>query len=542
MKIFYIADFFIEDIRGGAEVNDDVLLSLIKKANHKVVRFHAAEVTPKHVGLYGELGFHFLVSNFTQLRPATMEALIRTPGSYSIMEHDHKYIRHRDPSRYPEFKVPAAEIINQLFYSNAKNVFAQSALHRDVISKNLNIEVINLGMSLWSDEQFDILEKHSTSIKSPTHAVLDSSNPTKNTHRNIGFCESKKLPYTKIGSPDYATFIEQLGACEKLVFFPAVLETFNRLLVEAKMLNCKVITSNLNGCISEPWFKNLSGTALINFARKERERVVEEVAGALAAPKIRQEPQDITVILNAYRRPYNLKMQVEAIRAQTHPPKNIWLWVNAHEEIKGFDFESLDVDRIIKNDYNWKFYGRFTAALLADTKFVAIYDDDTIPGKKWHQNCLDTMETHEGLLGTHGLTHKSINSWDLLRTGWPSKNEEVSRVDYIGHCWFFKREWLQYLWREVPPTWDNGEDIQFSYCLQRYAGINTYCPPHPAEDVELHGSLLGAELGIDSKATSNNNNFKPHKQFFSERDGCLHYALQNGWILINNEENENDLE
>ena len=77
--------------------------------------------------------------------------------------------------------------------------------------------------------------------------------PQKTHIENIGFCESKKLPYTKIGSPDYATFIEQLGGCEKLVFFPAVLETFNRLLVEAKMLNCKIITSNLNGCISEPW-------------------------------------------------------------------------------------------------------------------------------------------------------------------------------------------------------------------------------------------------------------------------------------------------
>ncbi len=151
MKIFYIADFFIEDIRGGAEICDDILLSLLKKENHKVVRFRAAEVTPKHIGLYGGQGFHFLISNFTQLQPLTMEALVREPGSYSIMEHDHKYIRHRDPSRYPEFKVPAGEIINQIFYSNAKNVFAQSALHRDVISKNLNIDVINLGMSLWSD-------------------------------------------------------------------------------------------------------------------------------------------------------------------------------------------------------------------------------------------------------------------------------------------------------------------------------------------------------------------------------------------------------
>ena len=108
-----------------------------------------------------------------------------------------------------------------------------------------------------------------------------------------------------------------------------------------------------------PGFRDLSGSALINFARKERGRVVEKVVDALGAAKIRQPSQDITVILNAYRRPYNLKMQIEAIRAQTHPPKNIWLWVNAHDDNESFDLESLDVDRVFKNDYNWKFYGRF---------------------------------------------------------------------------------------------------------------------------------------------------------------------------------------
>jgi hypothetical protein len=532
MKIFYIADFFIEDIRGGAEICDDILLSLLKKENHKVVRFRAAEVTPKHIGLYGGQGFHFLISNFTQLRPLTMEALVRDPGSYSIMEHDHKYIRHRDPSRYPDFKVPASEIINQLFYSNAKNVFAQSALHRDVISKNLNIDVINLGMSLWSDEQLEILQKNSTAVKNPTHAVLDSSNPTKNTHRNIGFCETRKLAYTKIGSPDYATFIEQLGACEKLVFFPAVLETFNRLIVEAKMLNCKVVTNNLNGCISEPWFKDLSGSELIEFARTQRSAVVQKVTDALESNKKRNNPEDITVILNAYRRPYNLKMQIEALRAQTHPPKNIWLWVNAHDDNKNFDLESLDVDRVFKNDHNWKFYGRFAAALLADTEYIAIYDDDTIPGKQWHSNCLDTMKTHEGILGSAGVTLKGSRYVQHERCGWPTQNTETTEVDLVGHAWFFKREWLRYLWQEKPTTWDNGEDIQFAFMSKIYGGVRTYCPPHPPDNKELHGSILGNELGIDSKATSNNQETS-HVQFFSQRDVCVAAGLKKGWKTVN---------
>ena len=55
--------------------------------------------------------------------------------------------------------------------------------------------------------------------------------------------------------------------------------------------------------------------------------------------------------------------------------------------------------------------------------------------------------------------------------------------------------------------------------------------PNPKDDKSLHGSVLGNELGIDSKATSNNNEVT-HEQFFSERDQCVYYALQNGWKTV----------
>jgi hypothetical protein len=244
-----------------------------------------------------------------------------------------------------------------------------------------------------------------------------------------------------------------------------------------------------------------------------------------------EEDKEITVILNSYRRPYNLKMQIEAIRNQTVKPKQIWLWVNHHEDNDGFDYSELGIDRIFLNDHNWKFYGRFAAALLSDTKYIAIFDDDTVPGERWFENCFETMKTKQGILGSAGVILNSKIYMDHRRSGWAAKNEEAERVDLVGHAWFFKREWLQYLWKEKPPTWDNGEDIQFSYAAQRYGNVQTYCPPHPPSDKSLHGSILGNELGIDSKATSNNNQVS-HQQFFSERDMCVQYAIKNGWDTV----------
>jgi hypothetical protein len=287
----------------------------------------------------------------------------------------------------------------------------------------------------------------------------------------------------------------------------------------------------LNGCTSEDWFKQYKGKELIEFVREQRLRVYNDIKTAIGEERKIERGDNITVILNAYRRPYNLKMQIESLRNQNVPPKQIWLWVNAHEDNEGFDFKSLDTDRVFHNDYNWKFYGRFAAALLADTEYIAILDDDTIPGSKWFENCLSTMDTHEGILGSAGIILNDKHYLQHERCGWPSQNDEITEVDLVGHAWFFKREWLKYLWQEEPTTWDNGEDIQFAFMAKIHGGIPTYCPPHPSDNKELHGSILGNELGIDDKATSTNSAVS-HQQFFSERDVCVAAGLRKGWKTV----------
>jgi hypothetical protein len=141
------------------------------------------------------------------------------------------------------------------------------------------------------------------------------------------------------------------------------------------------------------------------------------------------------------------------------------------------------------------------------------------------------MQTHEGILGSAGVILNDIYYVKHDRCGWPTHNPEVTEVDLVGHAWFFKREWLRYLWQEKPTTWDNGEDIQFAFMAKIHGGIPTYCPPHPPDDKEMHGSILGNELGIDNKATSTNSNVS-HQQFFSERDMCVQAGLRKGWQTV----------
>ena len=232
------------------------------------------------------------------------------------------------------------------------------------------------------------------------------------------------------------------------------------------------------------------------------------------------------MILNCYRRPEYLQHQIDSIRKQTVQPKQIWIWVNHHSDNENIDFTQFNVDRVIKNDYNWKFYGRFAGAMLADTKYIALFDDDTIPGTNWFENCVNTMKVTPGILGGAGVLLKDERYYGHSRTGWSALNEKTTEVDLVGHAWFFEKEWLKYLWMEKPFTWNNGEDIQFSYTAQKYGNIKTYCPPHPSSNKELHSSLQGYELGVDSKATSNSRN---HEVFYAQRDACVKNAIINGW-------------
>jgi hypothetical protein len=531
-KVVFISDFFAHQISGGAEIYDQILMTELESRGVKVCKFNSAEFTKKHFTLYEKMDFVFLVSNFIQLREDVKKVMQVYSSKYCILEHDHKYLSNRNPADFKDFKAPSQMIINRDFYKSAKYVFCQSSKHAEVLAMNLNIDnVENLSCSLWSKEQINLI-RSKICTKNNSAMIINDPNTIKGTKESISLCQKKGVDFNLIAKLPYESYLGQLAIHEKFVFLPKTLESFCRVILEARMLGCKLITNNLNGCTYEPWFKGLKGQELIDYVDSQRDIVVAKIQSKLFETESRESKEcDITVILNCYRRPYNLKMQIDAIRSQSAQPKQIWLWINHHEDNEGFDTSDLDVDRVFKNDFNWKFYGRFAAALLADTEYVAIYDDDTVPGMKWHENCLNTMQTHEGILGSAGIILKSDQYIDHDRCGWPTQNKKVTEVDLVGHAWFFKREWLRYLWQEKPVTWDNGEDIQFGFMAKVHGGIPTYCPPHPPEDKDLHGSILGNELGIDNKATSTNSTVS-HQQFFSERDRCVQEGIKKGWSTV----------
>ena len=229
-----------------------------------------------------------------------------------------------------------------------------------------------------------------------------------------------------------------------------------------------------------------------------------------------------------------LERQIEAIKNQSIPVKseNIHVWYNDGEGAKQFYPKDADI-RTYTCNWNTKFFGRFTVPLLVKTEYVAMFDDDTIPQKDWLKNCLHTIGNPEtnGILGGTGviLRAKSYDPFDKF--GWNGTHSDVAqRVDLVGHAWFFRQEWAKYLWYEKPYTWNNGEDIMFSYLAQKHGGINTFVPPHPENNKDLWSSdfKIGNEVGNDANASWLKGGH------YGERNNICIYCINNGWKTVNN--------
>ena len=265
-KIVFVADFFRDRVLGGAECNDSVLIAHLESVGHEVQKVYSQQL---HVSELVSNGSFFIVGNFVGLSEEVKTAMIGGRVNYLIYEHDHKYLKTRDPARFKNFKAPQNQIINADFYRNAKAVVVLSEVCKEVISKNLSIDnVHNIGCSLWDEARLDLLESLAETEKTVEVAVLNSKNPTKGTKAAVSYCTKNEIAFEHIWSLDEKEFLNQLAGSKKLVYIPQVLETFCRLAAEAKMVNCKLITKpKMLGFASESCFE-LEGKELIDDIRK----------------------------------------------------------------------------------------------------------------------------------------------------------------------------------------------------------------------------------------------------------------------------------
>lgn len=263
MKYYFIYELLNDGTHwGGAEKNAQELVSRLQ--NHidaeimKTSNFRLEDNAYYIFGNYGHLD-QKIILEFTYNK------------KYSIFEHDHHYCPTRNPMDYsPDCKLTSRQIINPIFYRRAENVFCLSKGHKKIIDQNIKANTISLGITFFSDKRLQFIEKLNKNYKEkiPKAAIHNSDARHKNTLMAIAYCKSNNIDFDLIQStPNEEKFLERIAPYSKYVFFPGAPETFSRTLIEAKMMNIKVVTEEKwIGAASEDLWQ-LNGKELVSYIK-----------------------------------------------------------------------------------------------------------------------------------------------------------------------------------------------------------------------------------------------------------------------------------
>lgn len=241
----------------------------------------------------------------------------------------------------------------------------------------------------------------------------------------------------------------------------------------------------------------------------------------------------INVILTGYNRPEYLAIQHNAILNQSISPNKVEIWWN-----KG-DKQPQTMPGLYGAycTRNYKYWGRFAMGLLQDCDFLAFFDDDTIPGRDWFKNCIQSFEQKPGIYGSAGIILNEDSYFKVegnnvvpthIKTGWHDQSKEIREVDFVGHSWFFPKEYLLDFWKEDPFCWETGEDMHFSYACQKYNNVKTYVPAQYTSTIS--GSIM-PQFGADQNASYKN------VRHWELRNEAVKYYIDKGWRTLANAEN-----
>jgi hypothetical protein len=229
----------------------------------------------------------------------------------------------------------------------------------------------------------------------------------------------------------------------------------------------------------------------------------------------------LLVVLTQYKRNH-LENQLRAISDQTIKPDYLVVFQNEnHVDISNlkpkYDFIH------IKSDYNTKFFGRFASCFTFPVDICMVLDDDIIPGKNCLKNYMDQCIQLNGIIGGNGRMGITNPNKRLLHLP-PDVGirKTHSLVDFVGHLWCFKKDWLYYMFSIKPFTYDTGEDMHLCFTSKILGNINCYTAKQSCLDdtCDITWNNLATDQHSSYKATSPDLRINVEK-YFTEK-----YKLQ----------------
>ena len=288
----FCADLFQEQYIGGAELTLGALMATAPVPTHRINSGVVTQLT-----LEQNKDKFWVFGNHAQM---SRDCLVYAAKhlNYAVVEFDYKWCKYRSEHLHEkiEGKCDCADTtfgkLSALFLAKAKKVFWMSKGQMDNWQEKF--EPLKAGnhvvlSSVFSDESLDYLEELHGTEKDNKYVVLGSDSWIKGKDAGIEYAEQNNLEYDVVWGLGYRQFLEKLAASKGLIHLPPGFDTCPRMVIEAQLLGCEVITNSNTQHIIEDWWR-LDREEMLEFLRQRTDVFWQEIAAVeenhLPAPPV----------------------------------------------------------------------------------------------------------------------------------------------------------------------------------------------------------------------------------------------------------------
>jgi glycosyltransferase involved in cell wall biosynthesis len=260
-KIIFVADLFSEDYAGGAELTTEALISknpintvkiLSRNLNMQIMQQYADCVWV--FGNFASLDFNLIPAIATNLR-------------YVILEYDYKFCKYRSVEKHlietgSQCDCHDREIgkLVSAFYYASDHIFWMSLEQRSRYLERfpfLSDKKTTVLSSVFSDNFFEKISSiNSDKRKRDGWIVLGSKSWIKGADDAESWCKENGKKYEIVWDIPYEKMLDKFSIAEGFVYLPKGGDTCPRMVIEAKLLGCSIVTNSNVQHATEEWFQS----------------------------------------------------------------------------------------------------------------------------------------------------------------------------------------------------------------------------------------------------------------------------------------------
>ena len=278
-EIVFVSDLFAADYVGGAELTSQ---ALIDSCPRNIETLKSREVTLELL----EQGHqkYWIFGNFSSMNEELIPSIVANLN-YSILEYDYKYCKYRSPEKHKFAEMKECDCHTEMkgkmisaFYYGAKSLWwmseGQEALYHRLFPFLAERESVVLS-SVFDDKFFasvKILREQTEEKERKGWIVLGSNSWIKGADAAEQWCKDNDKDYEILWGLPYEEVLLKLSKAEGFVYLPEGMDTCPRMVIEAKLLGCKLHLNDYVQHKDEIWFDTdeMFDTEAYLYAARER--------------------------------------------------------------------------------------------------------------------------------------------------------------------------------------------------------------------------------------------------------------------------------